>query len=106
MRPPLVIIPQYFGALVFDRRTSRYAPFDHETSQLLVRALDVPAWQLAAEGPAIAAFVDCFERAGYFRPDGRLAGVRLPTTPPTDHLVGPLAVHAEVIAACNLACKH
>ncbi len=106
MRPPLVVIPQYFGALVFDRRTSRYAPFDHETTQLLVRTLDVPAWQLAAEDPAVAEFVDCFERAGYFQPDGRLAGVHLAATPPADHLLGPLAVHVEVIAACNLACTH
>ncbi len=25
---------------------------------------------------------------------------------PTDHLVGPLAVHLEVVAACNLTCTH
>lgn len=109
MRPPLVVVPQYFGSLVFDRRTSRYAPFDHETTALLIRALDVAAWQLAGEDAADAAvadFVACFERAGYFRPDGRLAGVLLPAAPPADHLLGPLAVHVEVIAACNLACTH
>ena len=27
---PLVLTPQYFGCLVFDRRTSRYLPFDRE----------------------------------------------------------------------------
>ena len=105
-RPPLVLIPQHFGSLVFDRRTSRYAPFDHATTAILERTLAEPAWALAAEEPAHAEFLDCFERAGYFRPDGRLAGVRLAATPPADHLLGPLAVHVEVIAACNLTCTH
>lgn len=104
-RPPLVVIPQHFGSLVFDRRTSRYAPFDHETTALLVRAIDAPIWQLA-EDAAVAEFARCGGRAGYFRPDGRLAGVRLAAAPPADHLLGPLAVHVEVIAACQLACTH
>ncbi len=105
-RPPLVVIPQHFGSLVFDRRTSRYAPFDREATAVLERTLEVPAWQLAGEQPELAGFVACFERAGYFRPDGRLAGVRLAADPPADHLLGPLAVHVEVIAACNLTCTH
>lgn len=105
-RPPLVLIPQHFGSLVFDRRTSRYAPFDPEATAVLERTLAVPAWQLAAERPELAGFLACFERAGYFRPDGRLAGARLAATPPADHLLGPLAVHVEVIAACNLTCTH
>src|SRR5262245_51294779 len=36
-RHPLVLVPQYFGCLVFDRRTSRYLPFDHEATRLLLR---------------------------------------------------------------------
>lgn len=105
-RPPLVVIPQYFGSLVFDRRTSRYAPFDREATAVLERALDTPAWLIAGERPDAAGFLACFEREGYFRPDGRLAGVRLAADPPADHLLGPLAVHVEVIAACNLSCTH
>lgn len=34
-RNPLTLVPQYFGCLVFDRRTSRYLPFDHEATALL-----------------------------------------------------------------------
>jgi len=105
-RPPLVVIPQHFGSLVFDRRTSRYAPFDHEATAVLERALATSAWRLAGEHPELAGFVACFERAGYFGPDGRLAAVRLAADPPADHLLGPLAVHVEVIAACNLTCTH
>src|SRR5919108_663230 len=37
-RAPLVLIPEYFGCLVFDRRTSRYLPFDAETTGLLSTA--------------------------------------------------------------------
>ena len=105
-RLPLVVIPQHFGSLVFDRRTSRYAPFDREATEVLARTLETPAWQLAGARPELAGFLACFERAGYFRPDGRLAGVRLTADPPADHLLGPLAVHVEVIAACNLTCTH
>lgn len=106
MTPPLVVIPQYFGSMVFDRRTSRYAPFDHETTAVLVAAIDRPAWQLVGEDAERAELVASFARAGYLRPDGRLAGVRLPASPPPGHLLGPLAVHVEVIAACNLTCTH
>ncbi|HEU4734653.1 MAG TPA: radical SAM protein [Kofleriaceae bacterium] len=101
MTLPLVLIPQYFGSLVFDRRTSRYAPFDRDATDLLRRTLDEPAWR-AGE----AELVRCLEREGYFQPDGRFAGVALQASPPADHLLGPLAVHVEVIAACNLACTH
>jgi [mycofactocin precursor peptide]-tyrosine decarboxylase / 3-amino-5-[(4-hydroxyphenyl)methyl]-4,4-dimethylpyrrolidin-2-one synthase len=98
---PLVIIPQYFGSLVFDRRTSRYAPFDHAATVLLERCLLESAW----DRPEVD-FIECFERAGYFHADGRLAGVKLDAEPPRDHLLGPLATHVEVIAACNLTCTH
>ncbi|MEO8702195.1 MAG: radical SAM protein [Kofleriaceae bacterium] len=100
---PLVVIPQHFGSLVFDRRTSRYAPFDHAATAVLVQSLTQPIWQHAGTDDDFAL---CFERAGYFRPDGRLAGTLLAAVPPADHLLGPLAVHVEVIAACNLTCTH
>ena len=37
---PLVFIPQHFGALVFDRRNSRYFPFDRESAALLRASID------------------------------------------------------------------
>ena len=36
---PLVLIPQYFGSLVFDRRNARYLPFDHECTRILLRGI-------------------------------------------------------------------
>src|SRR5262249_34722139 len=48
----------------------------------------------------------CFYRRGFFDADGRLAADVLDAGVPADHLVGPLAVHLEIIAACNLTCAH
>ncbi|HWG47740.1 MAG TPA: radical SAM protein [Gemmataceae bacterium] len=111
-RNPLVLIPQYFGCLIFDRRTSRYLPFDHEASDLL-RALchhsieqvltNVPD---AGEQEAMLRFVDCFYDKGFFGVDGRLVADVLAVDVPADHLVGPLAVHVEMVGACNLTCSH
>ncbi|HVI02654.1 MAG TPA: radical SAM protein [Enhygromyxa sp.] len=110
-RPPLVLIPEHFGSLIFDRRSSRYLPFDHETTALLRRSIAQPVDALIeeVEGEQRAAridFVEYFEQLGFFRVDGRLAAVALEAEPPADHLLGPLAVHLEIIAACNLRCTH
>jgi radical SAM protein with 4Fe4S-binding SPASM domain len=111
-RKPLVLIPQYFGALVFDRRTSRYLPFDREAAGLLLalhrRPIDAVLSALAddEEGEAAERFIACFYERGFFGLDGRLAADVLDVDVPADHLVVPLAVHLEIIAACNLACSH
>lgn len=50
-RPPLVLVPQYFGSTVFDRRTSRYVPFDHETTDVLLRSCVTPIGALVDAAP-------------------------------------------------------
>jgi MoaA/NifB/PqqE/SkfB family radical SAM enzyme len=111
-RNPLVLIPQYFGCLVFDRRTSRYLPFDRESADLLLALQRRPIEQVLAavdypeEQETILRFVDCFHDQGFFDLDGRLAADVLRVDVPADHLVGPLAVHLEIIGACNLTCSH
>jgi MoaA/NifB/PqqE/SkfB family radical SAM enzyme len=104
---PLVVIPQYFGALVFDRRTSRYMPFDAECTALL-RACHAQPWPRVLHGAhdPRRAFFEAFEAQGFFGADQRLCGTFLDAAPPPDHLLGPLAVHLEVIARCNLQCRH
>ncbi|HEY4224039.1 MAG TPA: radical SAM protein, partial [Myxococcota bacterium] len=122
-RPSLVLIPQYFGALVFDRRTSRYAPFDGDAARVLeaLRVHGVDA-VLRDHCRALAASVDeCsvddmkadvralashLHERGWLTLDGKLAAARIHREPPADHLLGPLAVHLEIIGACNLACTH
>jgi radical SAM protein with 4Fe4S-binding SPASM domain len=111
-RPPLVLVPQYFGSLVFDRRTSRYLPFDHEATDLLLSLHDDGIDRVVAqvsdedERRAVLDFIDYFHARRFFRLDGRLAAEVRAVEIPADHLVGPLAVHLEIIGACNLACTH
>jgi radical SAM protein with 4Fe4S-binding SPASM domain len=110
VRPPLVLIPQHFGCLLFDRRTSRYMPFDPEATTWLLRLANEPLEQvLAAAGPdreALERFFECYYVRGFFTLEGKLAAEVLTVNAPADHLVGPLAVHLEVVAACNLTCSH
>lgn len=110
-RPPLVLVPQYFGSTVFDRRTSRYVPFDHETTDVLLRSRETPIGALVDAAPpghadALEAFASAFHERGFFTHDLFFDGVALDIDPPADHLTGPLAVHLEVVAACNLTCSH
>ncbi|MEM7248176.1 MAG: radical SAM protein [Acidobacteriota bacterium] len=109
MRPPLVLIPQYFGSLLFDRRTSRYLPFDAEATSFLRELCEVPAAELVAAHPNgsdaldFARRIDALEAWGA---DGRLGVDVLDADPPDDHLLGPLATHVEVVGSCNLSCTH
>lgn len=103
---PLVLIPQFFGSLVFDRRTSRYMPFDAAATSVLRRLTRDSVDLVLRDVPVAGVFIDHLAEAGWLTLDGRLAAEVLPLTPPADHLSGPLAVHLEVIAACNLKCRH
>jgi MoaA/NifB/PqqE/SkfB family radical SAM enzyme len=110
-RPSLVLVPQHFGSLVFDRRDSRYLPFDQECTELLRRLAESPPQavrQTVAQERRVQleAFYEAFYQRGFFRFDGRLDAEVLNLSPPADHLCGPLAVHLEVVAACNLTCTH
>jgi radical SAM protein with 4Fe4S-binding SPASM domain len=111
-RKPLVLIPQHFGCLIFDRRTSRYLPFDRESTELLRALCRAPFDAVLAgmrdsgERTAMGSFFNCFYERGFFGLDGRLAADVLDVDVPTNHLVGPLAVHLEIVGACNLTCTH
>ena len=111
-RQPLVLIPQHFGCLVYDRRTSRYFPFDIESASLLEQLSASPAGSVLDAEPDAArreqarCFIEYFYRLGFFTVDGLLAADILDLVPPADHLAGPLAVHLEIITDCNLRCRH
>jgi radical SAM protein with 4Fe4S-binding SPASM domain len=51
-------------------------------------------------------FFDQYYSLGFFTIDERFAGRILDVQPPADHLAGPLTVHLEVTARCNLRCCH
>jgi radical SAM protein with 4Fe4S-binding SPASM domain len=106
-----VLIPQHFGSLVFNRHNSRYYPFDHATTGLLQQSIEMPFEAVLAcmdhsEQDAAFHFFEHFYELGMFTPDRYFAGTVLDVEPADDHLTGPLAVHLEVIAACNLTCTH
>ena len=110
-RPPLVLVPQFFGSTVFDRRTSRYTPFDQKATDLLQKARTMSIGQMVDEAPptdreAMGKFAYVFYQRGFFTYDLRFNGDVLDVEPPEDHLTGPLAVHLEIAAACNLSCSH
>lgn len=110
--PPLALVPQHFGSIVFDRRTSRYLPFDHEATDLLRRLqrsdIDsiVRTIQNEERRAQIISFFEDFYAHGFFTIEGKFAGVILDVEVPENHLAGPLALHLEVVAACNLTCTH
>lgn len=110
-RKPLVLIPQHFGCMIFDRRTSRYLPFDHEATEQFRLAVEHPFFELIQDCPEanrerLSDFFEYFDGMDFLQADGRLAATVLPVEPAADHLTGPLAVHLEVIGACNLTCSH
>jgi radical SAM protein with 4Fe4S-binding SPASM domain len=110
--PPLALVPQHFGSVVFDRRTSRYLPFDREATDLLRQLLyndidsilrTIPNEERRAQ---TISFFEDFYANGFFTIEGKFAGLVLDVEPPQNHLTGPLALHLEVVAACNLTCTH
>ena len=111
-RPPLVLIPQPFGSLVFERRNCRYLPFDAESTALLLSLAEVGIDALvantmdASRRELVTQFYEELYALGFFTLDGRFAGEILDVTPPADYLTGPLAVHLEISDTCNLKCLH
>lgn len=109
---PVILIPQHFGSLVFVRETSKYLPFDAETTRLLHESCTVPFFALVGKQPTpekreqMAAFFSHFYDKGFFTLEGLFAGTVLPIEPALDFLTAPLAVHLEIVAACNLTCSH
>jgi radical SAM protein with 4Fe4S-binding SPASM domain len=109
---PFVLIPQYFGCIVFDRSMSRYLPFDAESTVLLKLSKHMPFPVMVGEmsepekREQAEAFFDHFSALGFFTFEGYFAGAILNVQPAADHLTGPLAVHLEVASTCNLSCKH
>ena len=108
----LILIPQYFGSLVYNRQSCRYSAFDTETTNLLLSSKTKPVKIVInslydeERKKAVLRFFKSYQNIGYFDNDGCFCGSYLGLTPPPDHLAGPLTIHLEVTADCNLACRH
>lgn len=109
MSAPWVLVPQWFGSLLFERETARYFPVDREITALLIAARDAPV-SIADLAPdrrdGAVGFIEHWSARGLFRLDDTLAADVLPFAPPHGHLSAPLVTHLEVNAVCNLACVH
>ena len=93
MHAPFVLIPQFFGSLVFYRSDARYFPFDRDSTgllrQLATRRIDQVLTQetlCESKRDAIHHFYEFFEPRGWFTPNGRFAADMLDIEPPADHL--------------------
>jgi radical SAM protein with 4Fe4S-binding SPASM domain len=109
MRAPLVLVPQHFGSLLFDRRSSRYLPFDEEATAFLRELSRAPLREVLASRPGDREALDFARRIdglGAWGRDGRLGADVLEAVPPATHLLGPLATHVEIVGSCNLSCAH
>jgi radical SAM protein with 4Fe4S-binding SPASM domain len=112
MNAPFVLTPQHFGSLVFERHTSRFIPFDLEATRVLRELTQVSFFELMDARPEdqheqLEAFYESLDERGWFTADRRFAGVVNEVEHvPSNHLVGPLAVHLEIVGACNLTCTH
>jgi|GEM_PF-1406789 len=112
IQAPFVLVPQYFGSTIFDRSTSRYYPFDFETTNLLKRAKEKSFFEAISSLSDVEKqtqainFYEHFYDMDFFSTDGYFRGEILDVEAADNHLTGPLAVHLEVIAACNLTCTH
>lgn len=109
---PLVLVPQHFGSIVYDRRSCQYLPFDGKATSILRSLFSAPLVELLKACDGLAArrdllgFFDQYYPLGFFTLAERFAGRVLDLRPPADHLMGPLTVHLEVTAQCNLRCCH
>ena len=46
---PLVLVPQYFGSIIYDYRTFQYMPFDRETTLQFIQLKDRPINEILDE---------------------------------------------------------
>lgn len=108
-RAPWVLIPQWFGSILFERATARYWPFDHEITDILRRAKSAPLDPSTisdARRAGLDAFISEFYERGLFTIDLHFDGEIVDVAPAHGHLTGPLVTHLEVNAVCNLHCVH
>lgn len=95
--PRHVLRREYFGALVYDRETCAYVPYDAEATALL----------LAGRGPrdaAEAGLLDAARDDGLVDAAGRLAARVVDDHAAAGRLSAPLTVYLGATQGCNLAC--
>jgi len=93
-----VLRPEHFGALVYDRETFQYMPFDREASALLQGA--------PAETAAQLAFLEGMREEELLDASGALQARVVADRSHPGRLSAPLTVYLGATEGCNLACTH
>ena len=101
--PRYVFRREGFGALIYDRETCQYLPFDAEATEFLLARADRPR---TTQSPAQSSFLATLQREGILDPSGRLAARLVPDRSHPDQLSAPLTVYLGATEGCNLACSH
>ena len=96
--PRYVHRPEWFGALVYDRETCQYMPYDARAAALLLGA--------APADEAERAFAAGGAREGLLDAAGRPTARVTPARAAPGRLSAPLTVYLGATAGCNLACQH
>lgn len=109
---PFVSRSEYFGCLVFDRRSSDYIAFDHEAAEIFEASrestLDEVYQKIAhsTTRQSFDTFIQLCSSIGLFA-NGTFQGTTLNNTSPgLNCLSGPIQVYFQPTKYCNMACKH
>lgn len=101
--PRHVLRREHFGALVYDRETCQYVPYDAEATAFLL-ARSSRAIPTASEDEA--AFLATLAREGVLDGEGKLAARVVADRSAPGRLSAPLTVYVGATQGCNLACSH
>ena len=101
--PRYVFRREGFGALIYDRETCQYLPFDAESGALLAaREAESRPFGTHEE----AAFAATMQREGILDARGRLSARVVADRSHPERLSAPLTVYLGATEGCNLACSH
>lgn len=103
--PRFVVRREYFGALVYDRETLTYVPYDAGAAALLLARLPGAPPPRPPTGDE-AAFLAGLAAEGLLDGDGRLRARLVDDRAAPDRLSAPLTCYLGATAGCNLACGH
>lgn len=95
--PRHVLRREYFGALVYDRETCQYVPYDAQATALLLAGR-------APRDEAEAAFLGAAREDGLLDAEGRLLARLVADRSAPGRLSAPLTVYLGATQGCNLAC--
>ncbi len=101
--PRHVLRREYFGALVYDRETCQYVPYDVEATELLLARARGPR---APADATEAAFLETLVREEVLDARGELRARVVADRSATGRLSAPLTVYVGATQGCNLACSH